>query len=757
MNCKKNILFIYLFFGVFQNYRAQNILPYVKDNYCLDNLIPVNAFTNNQTKNLVVKDLNGDSIDDIIVSSGGPFVSAIICYSFQTLSKTFVQAQTINVNYGISTGYIKQAIDVGEFNGNINPDIVFTSDSIIYFCENSGNFLINLFSTTISIPSKYKGYNHYLKVTDLNDDNKDDFYFISENLNKGLSVLCYQQTANFTFTLANTYEIFGSFIGGSIGNLDINIGNIDNSTSGKNDAMFTHSGIPDSVYFFKNISTPSVNIVMYTLKTKVVNTSSVLNTTINGSELVDLNGDSVLDFVFNTESFLSNRISIYSGTANYNLSSPINFSLGNVKFNDFKFKDITDDGIVDFCGIGTIFSSTINVLGIFPGNKTNTYFDSNSPTLITFNNFTSPYFADELEIADVDTNGVNDIIFKPRGLNIDKTQMIPNFTFGTSVTPLSAVVCGTNNVTFTATSSAPKSNFEWFNITSGTSVSPNETLTTNISDSYAAKLSFSMYSGNDCYIHCDTVVVSADNPPIVILSQSVASACYNQNVFVTATGATKYLWFNSTSTTSISNSPTFSVQALSNSNYTVIGLSVGGCTNSQVFTLNLFPLNTNKIIATKNPICVGDSITLSFLSTTSYTWSNGIINKPGITVNPTTNTTYSLSYEYGNNCFSDKTIDILIDPSCEQNNTLVYNAITPNNDGNNDAFFIEDIEKYVDNQISIYNRWGGSIITIKKYNNTTNFWPKKDDYAHLVSGTYFYILNYGNGKVRKGWIELINN
>jgi gliding motility-associated-like protein len=73
----------------------------------------------------------------------------------------------------------------------------------------------------------------------------------------------------------------------------------------------------------------------------------------------------------------------------------------------------------------------------------------------------------------------------------------------------------------------------------------------------------------------------------------------------------------------------------------------------------------------------------------------------------------------------------------------IANALTPNGDGSNDVFYIENIERYPNNRIIIYNRWGNQVYTATGYNND---W----DGADLPEATYYYILELGrdiNGSV----------
>lgn len=81
----------------------------------------------------------------------------------------------------------------------------------------------------------------------------------------------------------------------------------------------------------------------------------------------------------------------------------------------------------------------------------------------------------------------------------------------------------------------------------------------------------------------------------------------------------------------------------------------------------------------------------------------------------------------------------------------VYTGI--NLSGVNSTFTIDNIEEFPEATISIFNRWGSVLFSSKGYHNIDNAWPKKGD--NVVPGTYFYIIDAGNGKPLKGWLEVL--
>ena len=83
---------------------------------------------------------------------------------------------------------------------------------------------------------------------------------------------------------------------------------------------------------------------------------------------------------------------------------------------------------------------------------------------------------------------------------------------------------------------------------------------------------------------------------------------------------------------------------------------------------------------------------------------------------------------------------------------LVHNAFSPNGDGINDVFTIDNIGDtscYPENTVEIYNRWGVLVFETKNYNNQSNNFEgisrgrtTISQSTGLPTGTYFYILNY---------------
>ncbi|MGF1638203.1 MAG: Ig-like domain-containing protein, partial [Cyclobacteriaceae bacterium] len=86
---------------------------------------------------------------------------------------------------------------------------------------------------------------------------------------------------------------------------------------------------------------------------------------------------------------------------------------------------------------------------------------------------------------------------------------------------------------------------------------------------------------------------------------------------------------------------------------------------------------------------------------------------------------------------------------------IIYEGISPDGDGKNDEWKIINIDKYPDNVVRIFNRWGSLVYETKGYNNTDRVWKGESmiDGGIVANGTYFYIIDLGNGhKKLNGYI-----
>jgi len=94
---------------------------------------------------------------------------------------------------------------------------------------------------------------------------------------------------------------------------------------------------------------------------------------------------------------------------------------------------------------------------------------------------------------------------------------------------------------------------------------------------------------------------------------------------------------------------------------------------------------------------------------------------------------------------------VYIDILCED--LTIFNGFSPNEDGINDFFTISGIESFRTNKISIFNRWGNQIYYKEGYTND-NGWDGTWQGKELPDGTYFYLLDDGEGNFFSGYVQI---
>ena len=157
-----------------------------------------------------------------------------------------------------------------------------------------------------------------------------------------------------------------------------------------------------------------------------------------------------------------------------------------------------------------------------------------------------------------------------------------------------------------------------------------------------------------------------------------------------------------------------------------------GCDSTVTLYLYVKPAVTNYISATIN---TGES----------YLFNGTILYTSG---------TYTQTINDAIGC--DSIITILTLTVKEDTTTSTPKAFSPNGDGVNDYFIIKNIEYYPHNHILIFNRWGDKVYEASPYENKwdgKNYFGLKIGGNTLPDGTYFYILDLGNGSSKqKGYI-----
>lgn len=196
---------------------------------------------------------------------------------------------------------------------------------------------------------------------------------------------------------------------------------------------------------------------------------------------------------------------------------------------------------------------------------------------------------------------------------------------------------------------------------------------------------------------------------------------------------------------------------------TVIVKDNGGTANGGVdtfvrtFTITVFELPVVTITSDKGTdVSKGETIKLTATGGVSYVWraDNSILagqNTAVLTVRPSVNTTYTVTATNANGC--TQTSSFTINVASDFAKLKITNLLTPNGDGFNDKWVIENIDLYPSNEVKVFDKAGRVVYTKKGYDNS---WDGSFNGAPLKEDTYYYIVDFGSGFGRlKGFITIV--
>jgi large repetitive protein len=149
-------------------------------------------------------------------------------------------------------------------------------------------------------------------------------------------------------------------------------------------------------------------------------------------------------------------------------------------------------------------------------------------------------------------------------------------------------------------------------------------------------------------------------------------------------------------------------------------------------------------------ISKGDVVTLTATGGNSYTWNDGTTGSL-LEARPAEATTYTVTVKNTENCISDASVTIKV---VEDYKVDAVNIMTPNGDGKNDKWVIQNIDLYKNNEVRIYDRSGRLVYSKRNYNNE---WDATMNGSPLAEGTYYYVLTFEGGKTAKGFITIIRD
>jgi len=255
-----------------------------------------------------------------------------------------------------------------------------------------------------------------------------------------------------------------------------------------------------------------------------------------------------------------------------------------------------------------------------------------------------------------------------------------------------------------------------------------------------------------------TATVKVNSTPATI-AYANPSYCATGTVAITQTGPTGGTYEASATGLKLNETTgTVNLAASTSGSYTVTYTYQDGtitATATTAITVNAMPvLSLNSSLGTT--ISKGDMVVLTATGGIVYNWMGADIQSgqgtSELTVRPKQTTTYTVTVSNASGCSEVRQITITVkdDYKLKPNN-----VITPNGDGKNDFWVIENIDYYPNNTVKIFDRAGRLVYSKKGYNNE---WDGTYNGNYLNEDAYFYVIDMGNGiGIIRGTISIIRD
>jgi gliding motility-associated-like protein len=311
----------------------------------------------------------------------------------------------------------------------------------------------------------------------------------------------------------------------------------------------------------------------------------------------------------------------------------------------------------------------------------------------------------------------------------------------------------------------------WTQITSSSTIANPSNPSTNVSN-FSAGINTYVWtvSTQNCGVKKDTIYITVYNQPTAVSIQSdsvyicSATSTHLLGTFPTSGTGT---WSTLESATIVNpNQHNTVANSLSPGwNTFIYSISNGTCTASDD-TLFVYSNNLALIQSNDTTVCSSDLFEINAdIPAAGQTSAWYFIKGKGDILSPNSPTSLVDNVLAGENIivyrlthpvcgFSHDTLRITVN-NCSGEEFVIPTVITPNNDGKNDAFLVDNLNiLYPNCEVIIVNRWGTLVFESVGYNTPWNGIFKGEE---LPMGTYYYkiLLNDSEKKIFTGPISII--
>ncbi|MBT1707534.1 VCBS repeat-containing protein [Fulvivirgaceae bacterium PWU5] len=319
------------------------------------------------------------------------------------------------------------------------------------------------------------------------------------------------------------------------------------------------------------------------------------------------------------------------------------------------------------------------------------------------------------------------------------TKPVVSFTTSSS----DGTVCKDQRITFTSTSTTTATPvYQWnFDVSGAGTQGPNApTAETSYSNTGPKTVRLSIHYGSNACLTKSEQPITVTLPPgeVVIENPDGLDAfCEGETLLLEASSPAaikSYLWSTGETTASI-NVP-------DGGTYTVdIAFSTGSCVITKSKQVTQLPAPEVIITGTPERINEGESAQLTASGLDTYQWtpaeslSNAAVPNP--VAQPVATTEYTVTGVGANECPGSGTFIVQVVGEAIVNKLNPHNFFSPNNDGPNEQWQVDEILTYAQCGVTVYDDKGVKVFEAKPYHND---WNGTFNGKQLPDGVYFYII-----------------
>lgn len=232
------------------------------------------------------------------------------------------------------------------------------------------------------------------------------------------------------------------------------------------------------------------------------------------------------------------------------------------------------------------------------------------------------------------------------------------------------------------------------------------------------------------------------------LTPLTASVCFNDPLPLLASGGTQYNWYDDAALTSVPNTLDCvncpnpkALPPVGTTNYYVLITNADGCKDTLKSEVTVNPLPIVESYPVDTTIKYGHSIPLYAFGGTYYSWTPSSTLNDGLSGNPLATpketTYYVVTGASDDGCMATDTSIVRID---YRSPVMVPNAFSPNGDGLNDVFGVQNLKFQKLLEFRIFDRWGQQVFETM---NPSVGWDGTKNGKPMNADVYYYYIKLG--------------